>query len=367
MSSDSALTTHFWPGVIARYGNRINITKDVPPVTLFEGNTPLIPAPRLTQALGGGFELWLKYEAANPTGSFKDRGMTTAMTQAVADGAKAVICASTGNTAASAAAYAARAGLKCIVLVPDGKIAAGKLAGALSYGAQVIAINGNFDDGLRMVREATERAPVVLVNNINPARLQGQKTAAFEICDALGRAPDWLCLPVGNAGNITAYWMGFGEYLRDGVVTSCPHLLGAQAAGSAPLVIGRVIEYPETIATAIRIGNPVRWREALAALDESDGHIAAVTDDEILHAYRLVARTEGVFCEPSSAAGLAAIAKGLREHWLDLKGKCVVCVLTGHGLKDPDMAIKGSASPITIEPRIDDLLARLAISDAQRL
>jgi threonine synthase len=356
-SESSSRPSHLWPGVIAHYRARINITRDVPPVTLLEGNTPLLPAPRLAQALGGGFDLWIKYEAGNPTGSFKDRGMTAAMTQAVADGAKAVICASTGNTAASAAAYAARAGLKCVVLVPDGKIAAGKLAGALSYGAQVIAINGNFDDGLRMVREATERAPIVLVNNINPARLQGQKTAAFEICDAFGgEAPDWLCLPVGNAGNITSYWMGFNEYFNDGVVKTRPHLFGVQAAGSAPIVTGKMVEHPETVATAIRIGNPVRWCEALMALDESGGHISAVSDEQILEAYRLVAKTEGIFCEPSSATGLAGIKQAIADGSVDLRGKRVVCVLTGHGLKDPDTAIKGSAVPITIEPRIDDLL-----------
>lgn len=351
--------TTAWPGVIEHYRARLDITREIPPVTLLEGNTPLIPAPRLAQTLGGGFELYLKYEAANPTGSFKDRGMTAAMTQAVADGATAVICASTGNTAASAAAYAARAGLKCVVLVPDGKIAAGKLAGALSYGAQVIAINGNFDDGLRMVREATQRAPIALVNSINPARLQGQKTAAFEVCDVLGDAPDWLCLPVGNAGNITSYWMGFDEYYRDDLVSKRPRLLGAQAAGAAPIVLGKVVEHPETIATAIRIGNPARWREAVAALDASDGHITAVSDDEILEAYRLVAKIEGVFCEPSSAAGLAGLAKGLREGWLDARNKCIVCVLTGHGLKDPDTAIKGSLAPLTIEPHIEALLAAI--------
>jgi threonine synthase len=318
--------------------------------------------PRLAARIAKGLELYVKIEGQNPTGSFKDRGMTTAMTQAVADGAKAVICASTGNTAASAAAYAARAGLKCVVLVPDGKIAAGKLAGALSYGAQVIAINGNFDDGLRMVREATERAPIVLVNNINPARLQGQKTAAFEICDAFcGEAPDWLCLPVGNAGNITSYWMGFNEYFNDGVVKTRPHLFGVQAAGAAPLVTGKVVEHPETIATAIRIGNPVRWHEALSALDESGGHISAVSDEQILDAYRLVSKTEGIFCEPSSATGLAGIKQALKDGSVDLKGKRVVCVLTGHGLKDPDTAIKGSATPVTIEPRIDDLLNTLKL------
>ncbi len=348
-----------WPGVIAHYRSRIHISQDTPPVTLLEGNTPLIPAPRLAQALGGAFELFLKYEGLNPTGSFKDRGMTTAMTQAVADGARAVICASTGNTAASAAAYAARAGLKCFVLVPDGKIAAGKLAGALSYGATVISIAGSFDDGLRMVREAAERAPIALVNSVNPARLQGQKTAAFEICDALGSAPDWLCLPVGNAGNITSYWLGFSEYFNDGVVKTRPQILGAQAAGAAPIVAGKVVEHPETIATAIRIGNPARWREAVNALDESGGHICAVSDDEILHAYRLVSQLEGVFCEPSSAAGLAGVAKGLREGWLDLRGKRVVCVLTGHGLKDPDTAIRGWPAPVTIAPRIEQLIEML--------
>ncbi len=356
MTSPAPHTTTHWGGVIARYGDRLRIARNVAPVTLLEGNTPLIPAPRLADALGGGFELFLKYEGLNPTGSFKDRGMTAAMTQAVADGARAVICASTGNTAASAAAYAARAGLQCVVLVPDGKIAAGKLAGALSYGAQVIAINGNFDDGLRMVREATARAPIVLVNNINPARLQGQKTAAFEICDALGDAPDWLCLPVGNAGNITAYWMGFSEYYSDGIASRRPRLLGAQAAGAAPIVRGHVFEKPETIATAIRIGNPVRWQEALAALRESNGHITDVTDDEILHWYRLVARLEGVFVEPACASSLAAIAKGRREGWFDPRGQRVVCVMTGHGLKDPDTAIRGFAAPISIEPHIEALL-----------
>jgi len=359
MSSQPTRTQASWQGVIAHYRERIHITDAVPPVTLLEGNTPLIPAPALAKALGGGFELYLKYEGLNPTGSFKDRGMTTAITQAVADGAKAVICASTGNTAASAAAYAARAGLKCVVLVPDGKIAVGKLAGALSYGAQVISINGSFDDGLRMVREATQRAPIALVNSVNPARLQGQKTAAFELCDALGGAPDWLCLPVGNAGNITAYWLGFQEYYADGVVSSRPQLLGAQAAGSAPIVLGHVVEHPETIATAIRIGNPARWHEAATALEESDGQIYAVSDDEILRAYQLVARNEGVFCEPSSAAGLAGIAKALREGKIDLRGKRVVAVLTGHGLKDPDTAIRLSAPPQIIEPKIDALVALL--------
>lgn len=354
-----AQPSHAWRGVIEHYRARVDITRAIPPITLLEGNTSLIPAPRLAKTLAQGkteFELFIKFEAGNPTGSFKDRGMTAAITQAVADGAQTVICASTGNTAASAAAYAARAGIKCVVLVPDGKIAAGKLAGALAYGAQVIAINGNFDDGLRMVKQASERAPIALVNSINPARVQGQKTASFELIDTLGDAPDWLCLPVGNAGNITSYWLGFVEYHRDGLATKLPRLLGAQAAGSAPIVLGHIVEHPETIATAIRIGNPARWREAVQALDDSGGHITAVSDEEILACYKTVSRTEGIFCEPSSAAGLAGIAQGVREGWAELEGKRVVCVLTGHGLKDPDTAIKGTVSPITIEPNIDALL-----------
>ncbi len=348
-----------WQGVIAAYRERLRITSAVPPVTLLEGNTPLIPAHALVDALGGGFELYLKYEGLNPTGSFKDRGMTTAITQAVSDGAQAVICASTGNTAASAAAYAARAGLKCVVLVPEGKIAAGKLAGALSYGAQVISVQGSFDDGLRMVREVSLSAPIALVNSVNPARLQGQKTAAFEICDVLGCAPDWMCLPVGNAGNITAYWMGFTEYFTDHNIESRPHLLGAQAAGAAPIVLGHIVEHPETVATAIRIGNPARWHEATVALEESEGHICAVSDEEIMAAYQMVARREGVFCEPSSAAGLAGLVKGLKEGWLDLQGKRVVCVLTGHGLKDPDAAMRLFTAPRVIEPKLDALLSEI--------
>lgn len=356
MQHNAPRTALAWRGVIAHYGERMQINHDVPPVTLFEGNTPLIPAPRLAQALGGGFELFLKYEGLNPTGSFKDRGMTAAITQAVADGAQAVICASTGNTAASAAAYAARAGLKCVVLVPEGKIALGKLAGALSYGAQVVAIEGNFDDGLRIVRAVSERMPIVLVNNINPARLQGQKTAAFEICDALGDAPDWLCLPVGNAGNITAYWMGFSEYYADGLIRRRPRLLGAQASGAAPLVHGHIVERPETIATAIRIGNPVRWREAEAALRESNGHITDVSDDAILEWQAKIANLEGVFVEPACAASVAAIAKGRKEGWLHMEGQRVVCVMTGHGLKDPDTVLANAQPPKTIPARVESLL-----------
>ena len=338
-------------GLIARYGARLNISHDVAPVTLMEGNTPLIPAPRLGERITPGGKLFLKYEGLNPTGSFKDRGMTTALTQAVADGAKSVICASTGNTAASAAAYAARAGLTCVVLVPDGKIALGKLAGAIAYGAQIVTIDGSFDDGLRMVREAADRFPIALVNSVNPARLQGQKTAAWEVTEQLGQVPDWLCLPIGNAGNITAYWLGFCE---DG--KGRPRLLGAQAAGAAPLVAGHPIANPETRATAIRIGNPARWGEAIIALTESNGHVLAVTDDEIFEAYHLLAQVEGVFCEPSSAAAVAGLLKSVKGGSVEPEGQTFVCVLTGHGLKDPDSAVSGAVNSVAIPARTESLL-----------
>jgi threonine synthase len=329
-----------WPGVIGRYGPRLAIDQQAEPVTLGEGNTPLIEAPRLAKALGHTGRLFLKYEGLNPTGSFKDRGMTTAITEARAEGARAVICASTGNTAASAAAYAARAGLHCYVVIPDGKIALGKLAGALAYGGKVLAIQGSFDTALSLVREACANAPVALVNSVNPARLEGQKTAAWEICEALGSPPDWLALPVGNAGNITAYWLGFNQcdLCRDGK----PRLLGGQATGAAPIVLGRVVKNPETVATAIRIGNPARWKEALTALEESRGLIRSATDIEILDSYRMIASLEGVFCEPSSAAGIAVLRQALREEPADFDGRTIVAVLTGNGLKDPDSAILGA-------------------------
>jgi threonine synthase len=298
-------------------------------ITLNEGNTPLIPAERLAEIIapGAGLRLFLKYEGLNPSGSFKDRGMTAAVTHAVREGAQTVICASTGNTAASAAAYAARAGLRCLVLVPEGKIALGKLAACLTYGAEVIAVEGSFDDALDIVRAIVERHPIALVNSINPWRLQGQKTGAFEICDQLGgHAPDWHCLPVGNAGNITAYWMGYQEYDR-----GLPRLLGGQASGAAPIVLGRVVEHPETVATAIRIGNPARWRQALEALDESGGIITAVSDEEILASWRLLAAQGGIFVEPASATGLAALKQQIEVGELDPTDKTVVCVLTGHG------------------------------------
>lgn len=345
-----------WPGVLRKYRDRVAIDGLDDPVTLLEGGTPLIPAPKIAELLGGGFELFLKYEGLNPTASFKDRGMTAAITHAKAHGAQAVICASTGNTAASAAAYAARAGMACFVLVPDGKIALGKLAGALAYGAEVVAIRGSFDDGLRMVREASARAPVELVNSVNPARIQGQKTASFEIVEALGDAPEWLVLPVGNAGNITSYWLGFREAHASGDATRLPQVLGAQAEGSAPIVHGRVVENPETVATAIRIGNPARWEEAKTALRESNGLILAVSDAEILGAYRKLATLEGVFCEPSSATGIAGLAHALCFGKVDVRGKRVVAILTGHGLKDPDSAVSGAKPPVTIDATMDDLM-----------
>lgn len=347
-----------WHGVIEAYRPYLPFDKDTRVVTLNEGNTPLIAAPRLAETLapGAGLKLVLKYEGLNPTGSFKDRGMTAAITQAVREGSTTVICASTGNTAASAAAYAARAGLRCLVLVPEGKIALGKLAACLAYGADVISIEGSFDDGLRMVQEITERRagssqPITLVNSINPWRLEGQKTGAFEIVDQLGgRAPDWHCLPVGNAGNISAYWMGYQQYGK-----GLPRLLGGQAAGAAPIVLGRVVEQPETIATAIRIGNPARWHQATQALDDSGGIITAVTDDEILAAWRLLARQEGVFVEPASATGLAALKQQIELGEIDPVGKTAAIVLTGHGLKDPGTAVAQAAAPVTLPASLEAL------------
>jgi threonine synthase len=353
-----------WPGVVARYRSRLNIAPGADPVTLLEGNTPLIAAPRLARALSphADFELWLKYEGLNPTGSFKDRGMTAAMTQAVYDGAKAVICASTGNTAASAAAYAARAGLRCVVIVPEGKIAQGKLAGALAYGAEVVNITGNFDDGLALVREASQKLPITLVNSVNPHRIEGQKTAAFEIVDALGDAPDWLCLPVGNAGNITAYWQGFKEYAASGDAATTPHVLGVQAEGAAPIVRGEVVKFPETIATAIRIGNPARWQQAVRALDDSDGHIMAVSDEEILDSWRMLSTLEGIFVEPASAAGVAGLRKRIECGEMDVRGQRIVCVLTGHGLKDPATVLaRSEAQPITLDASVDALAEHLEL------
>lgn len=343
-----------YSGLIERYRAHLRLPPNTLPITLHEGDTPLIPAPRLGAELG--CQLFLKFEGLNPTGSFKDRGMTMAMTVAVAQGARAVICASTGNTAASAAAYAARAGLRCFVLIPQGKVAAGKLAGSVAYGANVIQIEGSFDEALSMVRQIGDTHPIVIVNSINPHRLEGQKTGAFEICDTLGRAPDWLCLPVGNAGNITAYWKGFREYQALGKVTNTPQLLGVQADGAAPLVLGHAVDKPETIATAIRIGRPARGEEALLAAEESQGKIIAASDDEILAMQRRLA-SEGVWCEPASAAGAAGLYQEVTEGRMasQVRGKTVVCVITGHGLKDPDIITSRFASPKVIPAELGAL------------
>lgn len=336
-------------GLIERYRERLPIGPDDPVVSLDEGSTPLLEAPLLSERVGA--RVFLKVEGANPTGSFKDRGMTVAVSRAVADGAEAVICASTGNTAASTAAYAARAGLRGAVIVPEGKIAIGKLAQALIHGARVVALRGNFDDALRIVRELAGRHPIELVNSVNPYRIEGQKTAAFEICDELGRAPDILAIPVGNAGNISAYWQGFRDYAEAGVVSGTPQLLGFQAAGAAPLVHGRRVDHPDTVATAIRIGNPASWDKAIAARDESGGQIEAVTDDEILAAYRDLPRLEGVFCEPASAASVAGLRRVATAGRLDPEAT-IVAVLTGHGLKDPHTAERQVPGVIEAAPTL---------------
>lgn len=343
-----------YAGVLARYGDLLDLPVHTTPVTLLEGDTPLIPMPRLAQELGGRFELYVKFEGMNPTGSFKDRGMTAAISEAVGRRAQAVICASTGNTAASAAAYAARAGLRSIVIIPEGKVAAGKLAGAIAYGAEVIQIEGSFDDALSLVVEISNHHPIALVNSLNPYRLEGQKTAAFEICDVLGCAPDWLCLPVGNAGNITSYWMGFRQY-HDQRQTSLPRILGVQAAGSAPLVLGHPVEKPETVATAIRIGRPARGEQALLAAEESNGRIIAVSDEEILAAQRRLA-AHGVWVEPASAAGLAGLVHEMAAgRFMITAGQKIVLVCTGHGLKDPDIIARSMPKPRLLPADLDAL------------
>ncbi len=344
-----------WKGIIHRYRDLLPAVPEECIVTLLEGNTPLVPAPTLARAIAPGMELYLKYEGLNPTGSFKDRGMTMAVSVANAEGADSVICASTGNTSASAAAYAARAGMKAFVLIPEGKIAHGKLSQAMIHGAQVIQILGNFDDALGLVREISEKYPVTLVNSVNPYRIEGQKSAAFEICDALGDAPDCHVLPVGNAGNITAYWMGYKAYRAAGRSSRLPRMLGWQAEGAAPIVRGRPIRKPETVATAIRIGNPASWKQAEAARDESGGLIRMVSDAEILEAYKLVAESEGLFCEPASAASIAGVIKLGKESFFR-QGERIVCTLTGHGLKDPDNAIAQSVEPVTIPSDMAEVL-----------
>ena len=350
-----------WKGVIRHYFKYLPVTEKTPVVTLLEGNTPLVPATNISKHLGENIDLYLKCEGLNPTASFKDRGMTVAVSCALERGAKAIMCASTGNTSASAAAYAARSKLNCIVLIPEGAIALGKLSQALLHGAKVVAIKGNFDDALTLVKEITSRYPIALVNSLNPDRIEGQKTAAFEICDVLGKAPQFQAMPVGNAGNITAYWKGYKEYKKIGRINSLPTILGFQAEGAAPLVEGHPFANPETVATAIRIGNPARWKEAIAAAEESKGLIDKVSDEEIIKAYKLLAREEGIFVEPASAACIAGVIKLNKMGFFNKKKKSgerinIVCILTGHGLKDPNIAIKESPSSKVVPPKEEAVL-----------
>jgi threonine synthase len=367
---------NLYRGLIERYRARLPVAPDARIISLTEGNTPLVPLDNIARAAGHGVRILAKFEGLNPTGSFKDRGMTMAVTQAVAEGTKAIICASTGNTSASAAAYAARAGIRCFVLIPEGKIALGKLAQAMIQGSVVIQIKGNFDDGMRIVKDMADAAPVAIVNSINPYRLQGQKTAAFEIVDALGRAPDYHCIPVGNAGNISAYWTGFSEYAGispktaacafctthcafplPALADSRPIMVGYQAAGSAPFVAGHPVENPETVATAIRIGNPQSWDLAWAAVRESGGWFDALDDAEILAAQKLLAETEGVFCEPASAISVAGLLRDIRRGKI-AEGSLITCTLTGHGLKDPDTAIRQSTGGVLEVPAASDAVRR---------
>jgi threonine synthase len=342
-------------GLIERYREYLPVTDSTPVISLVEGSTPLIRAERLAAEISPSLTIYLKYEGLNPTGSFKDRGMTMAISKAVEGGSKAVMCASTGNTAASAAAYSARAGIECVVLIPKGNIALGKLSQSMIHGAKVVQIEGNFDKALDMVKEMTSNYPITLVNSLNPYRIEGQKTGAFEICDALGQPPDFHAIPVGNAGNITAYWKGYKEYFVQHKIKRLPAMIGFQAAGAAPIVHGHPIDKPETIATAIRIGNPASWKQAESARDESGGLIDLVTDEEILESYRMLARLEGVFCEPASAASVAGVRK-LAARGFFAKPATVVCILTGHGLKDPDCAIKLATQPVTVPPTMDALI-----------
>ncbi|OGS44761.1 MAG: threonine synthase [Elusimicrobia bacterium RIFOXYD2_FULL_34_15] len=377
-----------YKGIIDRYRKYLPVSDKTPIVTLYEGNTPLLRARNLEKFLKVNSEIYLKFEGMNPTGSFKDRGMTMAISKAVEEGSKAVICASTGNTAASAAAYSARAGLKCSVVIPDGSIALGKLSQAMMHGAKVIALKGNFDEALKIVIEITKNYPITLVNSVNPYRIEGQKTAAFEIIDFLGRAPDYHFIPVGNAGNITAYWKGYKEYANDksklkvkskrlklspnlstflpfparrGETCNLPHMMGFQASGSAPIVKGKPIKNPKTIATAIKIGNPASWKKAEEARDESKGVIDMVTDSEIIKAYRLLASLEGVFVEPASAASVAGLIKFNSKINIQKSGCVIVCTVTGHGLKDPDRAIKSAKQPKVLEPNIKKIISAIEL------
>ncbi len=343
-----------WPGLIEAYRDWLPVTEATPIITLQEGDTPLIPLNAISSRIGNGVKVFAKYDGLNPTGSFKDRGMTMAISKAKENGCEAVICASTGNTSASAAAYARRAGMRAFVLIPDGYVAQGKLAQALVYGAEVLAIKGNFDKALEIVREIAERYPVTLVNSTNPFRLEGQKTAAFEIIEALGNAPDWICIPMGNAGNISAYWMGFEAYFKAGISKQLPKMLGFQAIGSAPLVLNTTVKEPKTIATAIRIGNPVNREKALIVKEKSNGKFLSVTDQEIINAYKLLGKEEGIFCEPASAASVAGLLKCKNE----IKNEStIVCILTGNGLKDPDCAINNNDATFFngLDPNIDKI------------
>ena len=349
-----------WRGVIEEYRDFLPVTDKTPIVTLFEGNTPLIPAPRLAEATDARMQIYLKCEGFNPTGSFKDRGMTVAISKALETGSRAVICASTGNTSAAAAAFAARAGIRAFVMVPKGSVALGKLSQAAIHGAKVLMVDGNFDQALTIVRQIAERYPVTLVNSVNPFRLEGQKTGAFEVCDQLGRAPDYHLIPVGNAGNITAYWRGYREYHRAGRVKELPRMVGFQAAGAAPIYENRIIEEPRTVATAIKIGNPASWGPALEAMKDSRGWIDIVTDEEILRAYRLLAREEGIFMESASAATVAGLIKLVKAGRFE-PGSTLVLTLTGHGLKDPDTALESASRPTAVPPRVDAVLAQLGL------
>ena len=357
-----------WKGIIEEYRKFLPVSKKTPVVSLNEGNTPLVYACHISSLMGEGIEVYLKYEGLNPTGSFKDRGMCMAISKALEEGSRAVMCASTGNTSASAAAYSARAGIKCIVLIPEGAIALGKLSQALIHGAKVIAIKGNFDDALELVREITKKYPITLVNSINPYRIEGQKTGSFEICDVLGAAPDFHAIPVGNAGNITAYWKGYKEYKDAKISKSLPKMLGFQAEGAAPIVLGHPVKDPKTIATAIKIGNPASWKQAEAARDESGGLIDMVSDDEILAAYKLLAAKEGIFVEPASAASVAGILKLAKKGFFNEPRTTnherrirIVCVLTGHGLKDPDRAIASVEKPNVLEPKLEAIVREIGV------
>ncbi|MFA5145705.1 MAG: threonine synthase [Candidatus Omnitrophota bacterium] len=349
-----------YKGIIDRYRKYLPVTGKTPVISLNEGNTPLIYAGYLSKIMGNNFEVYLKYEGLNPTGSFKDRGMTLAISKACEEESRAVMCASTGNTSASAAAYAARAGIKCIVLIPEGAIALGKLSQALIHGATVLAVDGNFDAALELVREITAKYPITLVNSLNPYRIEGQKTGSFEICDYLEAAPDFQVMPVGNAGNITAYWKGYKEYKAQGKINDLPKMLGFQAAGAAPIVKGHPIKNPKTIATAIRIGNPASWQQAEFARDESGGLIDMVSDAQITEAYKLLAGKEGVFAEPASAASVAGLLKLSRKgYFKKSKVTRIVCILTGHGLKDPDRAIKSVKKPKVVKPDLKAVLKEI--------